>query len=157
VTTTSTGCWFCERLRNPGSHAAGWIYEDDLVHVSHWSSEGELAYRGALVIQTRRHTEHGLASLTDLEGRRIGLLVAQLSRALKEVTGAGWTYTYCFTEGFRHVHQFVVARYLETPPEHVRTELQSWPGAPRVSLEEVRRLSGVLAGRIASPTAKGPK
>ncbi|MGI0131924.1 MAG: hypothetical protein ACREDK_02330 [Thermoplasmata archaeon] len=143
---------FCERLRIPGPIEGLTIYEDPLVHASHWTDGDAPTYLGAIVLQTRRHTENGLASLTDAEGQRIGLLVAQMSRALRVVAGSAWAHTYCFTEGFRQVHQFVMARYPGMPPEHVRLGLSERKDAPHGDHARVERLVRELAQRV-RPTA----
>ena len=82
-------CPFCNRLKDVGQWSEGLVYEDDLVLVTHEFDVNAPSYLGAVVIQTKRHTEHGLADLTDSEGQRFGLLVAQISRALRELVGAG--------------------------------------------------------------------
>lgn len=137
-------CVFCERLSDAAEQREQTIYEDALVHVSHALEDEGPTYLGSILVQTRRHTTDGLASLTDEEGRRLGLVVARLSRGLREVAGAAWAYTYCFTEGARHVHQFVVARYPDVPAESVRLGLLEWEGAPRGSAAEVGRLVRAL-------------
>jgi hypothetical protein len=133
------------------------IVEDRLVRVVHpLSGSGRRTYLGIARIQTRRHTPEGLPSLTEAEGERIGRLVAQLSRAFRHELGAAWTYTYCFTEAYRHVHQFVVARYPGTPSEKVRLDVTDWAGAPRGSPREVRRVARAIARRLA-PGPLGPE
>ena len=143
-------CLFCRRISDP-SQRGPLVYEDPLVLAAHQLEARGETYRGAIVIQTRRHTAGGLPDLTEEEGERIGWLVVRISRALREVVGAGWTYTYCFTEGFRHVHQFVVARYPETPARHVRLGLTDWKRAPRGGPAEIRGLARQLRSRIGGP------
>jgi len=145
-------CYFCDRLANPKEWEGRLIYEDDLVHVTHQIDTEMPTYLGAVLIQTRRHTESGLASLTDDEGQRIGLLVAQISRGLKDLVGATWTYTYCFTEAFRHVHQFVLARHSDMPPEYVRLRVVEWKQAPRGSPAQIAELSRKLSERLRIPS-----
>jgi diadenosine tetraphosphate (Ap4A) HIT family hydrolase len=145
-------CYFCDRLRNVKEWEGRLIYEDDLIHVTHQINNEGLSYLGAVLIQTKRHTEGGLAGLTDAEAQRIGLLVAQISRGLKDLVGAAWTYTYCFTESFRHVHQFVLARYPGTPPEYIRLQVDEWKQAPRGSTEQISKLSHQLAARLRIPS-----
>lgn len=147
-------CPFCEPLVQGADPPYEPILVDDLLRLAHPVEDDGPTYLGNVVVQTRRHTEHGLPSLTDEEGARIGVRVAQLSRALRDVTGAAWTYTYCFTEAFRHVHQFVVARYAELPEEHVRLGIGSWRDAPRGDRSAVRRLARELAARL---SAHGPQ
>lgn len=136
----SDDCYFCKLFESDRELEGLGVYEDARMRVFH--GVGDLpTYLGSFVIVLRRHTPHGLASLSDEEGQGIGTVVARLSRALYEVAGAAWTYTHCFTEGYRHVHQFVVARYPGTPSEYVRLQVMDWPGAPRGGLDEVRALS----------------
>ncbi len=104
------------------------------------------------MIQTKRHSE-GLAGLTDNEAGRLGLWVAQLSRALKETMKAEWTYAYCFTEAFRHVHMIVDARYPDMPREHVRLGIHDWPDAPRGDPGTVRSLVKQLRARLDDPVS----
>ncbi|MFZ0829694.1 MAG: hypothetical protein WCB18_03125 [Thermoplasmata archaeon] len=148
ATPETPGCFFCKRLSLPLADQDPLIYEDSLVHVSHELDEAAPTYLGTIVIQTKRHTDAGLSSLTDEEGERIGELVAQISRAVRELVGASWCYTYCFTEGYQHMHQFVVARHPRMPPEHVRLGAKDWPGAPRGNPEQIRSLASSLAKRV---------
>ena len=142
-------CFFCERLSDSGREREPLVYEDPLVHVTHWLNGEGPTYKGAILIQTKRHTDGGLPTLTEEEGERIGRLVVQISAALRDVVGAAWTYTYCFTEGYRHVHQFVVARYPNTPPRQVRLKVTDWEEAPRGKPGEICRLAARLAARLA--------
>jgi histidine triad (HIT) family protein len=143
-------CYFCDRLRDVKEWEGRLIYEDNLVHVTHQINNEGPTYLRAVLIQTKRHTE-GLAGLTDAEAERIGLLVAQISRGLKDLVGAAWTYTYCFTEGFRHVHQFVYARYPGTPTEYVRLRVDEWKQAPKGSSQQISQLSHQLGARLRIP------
>jgi diadenosine tetraphosphate (Ap4A) HIT family hydrolase len=151
--SAKSACLFCQRLNLPAERQAPLIYEDSLVHVTHELDGEGCTYLGTVLIQTKRHTEAGLSSLTDEEGERIGELVAQISRALRELVGASWCYTYCFTEVYRHVHQFVVARYPQMPQEHVRLGATEWPEAPRGSSRDVRQLARALRDRVGPKSA----
>ena len=142
-------CYFCDRLTIRKEWENNLIYEDDLVLVTHQTVAEGLSYLGSVLIQTKRHTEDGLAELTDAEGQCIGLLVAQISRALKDLVGAAWTYTYSFTEAFRHVHQFVIARYSNMPPEYVRLRINEWKEAPRGPPDQITHLSRQLGKLLA--------
>jgi len=153
---TAERCFFCDRLKNVEDWEDSLIYEDDLVHVAHQIDPEGPSCLGAVLIQTKRHTESGLAGLTNLEGQRMGLLVAQISRALKELVGAAWTYTNCFNERFRHVHQFVFARYPDMPTEYVRLRVNEWKRAPRGSRAQVADLSRQLRERLSVRSASGP-
>ena len=153
--TEGTACPFCRRFADPSGPREPLVYEDDLVRATHRLDPEGATYLGVVFIRTKRHTPGGLPDLTDPEAERIGWLVAQVSRAMRRSLGAAWTYTYCFTEGFRHVHQFVVARYPGTPPDMVRLDVEDWPGAPRGPPAEVRRVARQLGQEI-SPRAGHP-
>jgi histidine triad (HIT) family protein len=150
-------CAFCALLSDPHRGAGRVLYEDELLWVAHEIEEGGPSYRGAVMILVKRHTESGLAGLTDEEGARMGRLVAQVSRALRSVLGAPWAYTYCFTEGFRHVHQFVVARYPGVPARYLRLGIQRWPKAPRGGVREIEELVRALRSAMRAPPDPGAR
>jgi histidine triad (HIT) family protein len=133
-------CHFCQRMTDPGSLRDRLVFEDGLFHVSHQLEENGPSYLGILLIQTTRHAPE-MAELTDLEGEELGSLVQQTSRALKSCTGAAWTYVFSFTEGFRHVHVVVAARYPSMPKQYVRLSLTDWPDAPKGGRLEVVALT----------------
>jgi diadenosine tetraphosphate (Ap4A) HIT family hydrolase len=141
-------CFFCNMRKDVSQWSERLVYEDDLVLVTHEIDSDGPTYLGAVLIQTKRHTEHGLTDLTDLEGQRIGFLVAQISRALRDLVGAAWTYTYSFTEAYQHVHQFVCARYPNMPPEYARLQFREWKEAPRGTSPQVAELSKKLGSRL---------
>jgi diadenosine tetraphosphate (Ap4A) HIT family hydrolase len=60
----------------------GAIYEDELLYAGH----GGPGYLGYLFVEPKRHVP-GWADLTDKEAQALGLLVARLSRALKQSEG----------------------------------------------------------------------
>ena len=152
ASSPGTDCFFCDRLRNRKRIEDWCVCEDDLLLATHQFEVGEPTYLGTLLIQTKRHSE-GLAGLTDNEAGRLGLWVAQLSRALKETMKAEWTYAYCFTEAFRHVHMIVDARYPDMPREHVRLGIHDWPDAPRGDPGTVRSLVKQLRARLDDPVS----
>ena len=133
-------CMFCERLRNPGWLADRLVYEDELFHVSHQLNEEGQTYLGSVIIQTRRHV-HDLAELTEKEAARLGSVITRSSRALKNCTGAGWTYAECFLERYQHVHVIVTARYPSMPKEYIRLSIRKWPDAPMGTRAKVDELS----------------
>lgn len=147
VDRTAPDCYFCARLS--ASTPDPLIHDDHLLHVSHaLNEEGPLSHLGYVVLQSTRHTEHGLASLTDKEARRAGLRVTQVSRALRELLGVNWTYTYAYTEAFQHYHQFVIARYPRMPPRYMRGGVLEWQGFPRGDRAQVRRLAKQIGSYV---------
>lgn len=123
------GCFFCERLAHASAIPGGAIFEDELLHASHWFDGGP-EYLGHLVLQTKRHAP-GVADLTDEEARRVGLVATRLARALKATVGAEKVYAYVFAEAVPHYHQLLTARYPGVPKEYWRLNLGEWPDAPR--------------------------
>jgi diadenosine tetraphosphate (Ap4A) HIT family hydrolase len=133
-------CHFCQRMADPGPLRDRLVFEDGFFHVSHRLEENGPSYLGILLIQTKRHAR-GMAELTNLEGQELGSLIQQTSRALKSCTSAAWTYVFSFTEGFRHVHVVVAARYPNMPKQYVRLSISDWPDAPKGGRPEVVALS----------------
>ena len=105
------------------------MYEDELIHASHWFDEGP-AYLGTFLLQTKRHAA-GVADLTEDEARDVGLRSARIARALKATVDAEKVSTYVFGEAVPHFHEFVVARYRGVPETYWRLNLADWPEAPR--------------------------
>jgi histidine triad (HIT) family protein len=148
---SNADCHFCQRMTHPGVLRDRLVFEDDSFHVSHQLEEDGPTYLGILLIQTKRHAP-GLAELTDGEGRKLGYLIQRTSRALRTCTSAAWTYVFSFTEGYRHVHVVIAARYPETPREYVRLSITDWPDAPKGGRPEVVALSQRLRESFLSPT-----
>jgi histidine triad (HIT) family protein len=151
-----TNCAFCELLVEARHDDGRVLFEDERLWVSHELDPDGPTYRGVVMVLLKRHTGSGLAEITDAEGGAIGRQVAQVSRAMREVLGVPWTYTYCFTEGSRHVHQFVVARYPGVPDRFVRLGIQNWPDAPRGTPEEIRTLCEKLREAMRGPGGHVP-
>jgi diadenosine tetraphosphate (Ap4A) HIT family hydrolase len=74
--------------------------------------------KGWTVVIPTRHIE-SLDELTDEESATLGLLLRDLTRALKTVTGCQKTYVMLLAEmpGFNHVHFHVVPRMDDLPSE----------------------------------------
>ena len=142
-------CMFCERLRNPSELADCMVYEDELFQISHQLNEEGQTYLGSVIIQTRRHV-HDLAELTEEEAARLGSLITRSSRALKNCTGASWTYAESFLERYQHVHVIVTSRYPSMPKEYIRLAIRKWPDAPKGSRADVVELSRKLRAHMSS-------
>ena len=91
------------------------------------------------MVEPRRHTP-GLAELTDEEAQALGLLVARLSRALKESEGAEHVYAFVLGDRVPHLHVHLVPRYPGAPPEYWGVRVDEWPGAPRGDADAVHAL-----------------
>lgn len=146
--TKKEDCFFCKQTVDHSSLSDRLIYEDEHYIISHWISESEPSYLGLVLIQTKRHV-HDLGDMSDAEALSLGSLIQKVSRGLKETTGAAWTYSYCYMEGFRHVHVFIASRYPSLPEEYVRLDIAKWPEAPVGGEKEVSELVGRLRQIVA--------
>ena len=137
--TLATTCRFCDGVDLRAQDPARVVYEDDRFYVAHPLDGEQPTYLGSLVTVTKRHVP-SFAELTVDEAQALGLLLSQVSRALKAVTGAGHIYAYFFGEAFHHVHAFTVARYDEMPADYARLDVERWPEAPHGDAEKVEAL-----------------
>jgi len=86
------------------------------------------------VLVARRHIE-AIDELTPDEALELGVLLCQVSMALKQVVNCTRTYVIQFAEaeGHRHVHFHVIPRMANQPEEHRGTKIFAYLG---VSAEE---------------------
>jgi diadenosine tetraphosphate (Ap4A) HIT family hydrolase len=109
---------------------------------------------GWLILIPNRHIT-GLAELEPAEAAELGPLLAELSRALVEEVRCVKTYVLLLAEaeGFSHVHFHVVPRMPDQPPELRGPRIFGGLDVPpqqRVSDQELDRLAGALAARLAA-------
>jgi diadenosine tetraphosphate (Ap4A) HIT family hydrolase len=95
------------------------------------------ALPGWLVIVARRHVE-AIHELTTAEAAELGVLMHQVSVALKAVTGCLKTYVIQFAEAAEHphVHFHIVPRMADQPEDRRSTQIFAYLGvsdAERVS------------------------
>jgi diadenosine tetraphosphate (Ap4A) HIT family hydrolase len=140
LNTRMEDCLFCKQTKDHSELLDRLIYEDEHYIVSHWTSQNEPSYLGLVLIQTKRHV-HDLGDLSDTEALKLGTLIQKISKGLKTTTGAAWTYSYCYMEGFRHVHMFIASRYPTLPKEYVRLDIGKWPEAPLGDERQVAELA----------------
>ena len=103
---------------------------------------------GWLVLVLRRHVE-AVDALTDAEAAELGLLVRDVSLALKEATGCVKTYVIQFAEAAQHphVHVHVVARMADQPDAYRGPKIFGYLGVPegeRVSESAMNELAGKI-------------
>ena len=104
------------------------------------------ALPGWLVLVVRRHIE-AVDELTDDEAIELGLLIKEVSVALREATGCLKTYVIQFAEadGHPHVHFHIVPRMADQPEDRRSTKIFGYLG---VSEEE--RVSEATMNDIAA-------
>lgn len=134
-------CFVCRKHRGETETPGGPIFQDDLLYAGHvaFPAGEDAAYLGHLMVEPRRHAP-GLAELTDREAQALGLLVARLSRALKESEGAEHVYAFVLGDRVPHLHVHLVPRYPGAPTEYWGVRVDEWPGAPRGHADAVDAL-----------------
>ena len=125
-------CYVCRKHRGETATPGVPVYESELLVAGHADfPPGEQgAYLGHLMVEPRRHAP-GLAELAGAEAQALGLLVARLSRALKEREGAEHVYAFVLGDRVPHLHVHLVPRYPGAPPEYRGVHVDEWPDAPR--------------------------
>ncbi|MBI5566589.1 MAG: HIT family protein [Chloroflexi bacterium] len=147
----ATECFICRKHRGEVTIPGGAIYEDDLLYVGHAQiRDGQTsAYLGYLMIEPKRHAPR-LFDLTDEEAQASGLMIARLSRALRDSEHAEHVYAFVIGDGVLHVHFHVVPRYPGAPREFWGVHVDEWPDAPHGGPDEMAALCDRLRRRLAS-------
>ncbi|MEZ4644361.1 MAG: HIT domain-containing protein [Chloroflexota bacterium] len=114
-----TTCHTCQRLaQRDAGNAPLW---DNILRTPYWDVVHSFnsALPGWLVLVLRRHVE-AVADLTEEEAGALGILLRQLSIALRETTGCAKTYVIQFAETAEHphVHVHVVPRMVDLPADY---------------------------------------
>lgn len=155
---TAEDCPICAKQQ--GAVVGGPIYQDDLVYAHHVYTTNGPTFLGYVRAETKRHAP-SFAELTPEEAQAIGLLVARLSRALKECAGADHVYAFFYGDHVPHLHIHVFARYPGTPQEYWRERVDEWPRSPKGGEAEVaslaERLRVYLTDGAASTSSEGDK
>lgn len=143
----SEDCFICRKHRSGDAFGCGVIFEDDLVFASHIGVDGEgVAYLGHVFVETRRHVA-GLGQLSADEASAVGLLVNDLSSALR-AAGAEHVYAHVYGDGVPHLHVHLIPRYPGTPREYWPLRITESPDAPRGGSERIRELSHRLGEEV---------
>jgi len=105
----------------------------------------DTALSGWLVIVARRHVE-AIHELTTPEAVELGVLLRQVSVALRDVTGCLKTYVIQFAEAVEHphVHFHIVPRMADQPEAYRSTKVFAYLGvseAERVSEERMNEIA----------------
>ncbi|MDR4889573.1 HIT family protein [Fredinandcohnia sp. QZ13] len=141
-------CFICKKHNGLIQTAGETIYEDDFVYVGHIDHSGEDSYLGHIMIDLKRHAPT-LADLTMEEAKAFGIIMARVSKALKESEQAEHIYSFVSGNAVPHLHMHIVPRYPNTPKEFWGPmSVYDWPQAPMGNNEQIvqvcRRLKGTL-------------
>lgn len=110
-------CFICNKHHGTILTSGATIYEDDYVYVGHIDNNGNPNYLGHLMIDLKRHVPT-LAEMNPDEARAFGVIMARLSRALKEIENAEHVYALVSGNSVPHLHMHLVARYPNTPEQY---------------------------------------
>lgn len=113
-------CLTCElTVQRDNKIAPLWdnIYRTDYWDVVHCNST---SYLGWLILVTRRHIA-AIDEMTNAESLELGVLMQQVSQALKQQTGCVKTYVIQFAESpnHQHVHFHIVPRMADQAPDDI--------------------------------------
>ena len=141
----ASDCIVCQKHRGEIKLFGGFIYEDDLIAVSHslfWGEEKN-HYLGHIFIETKRHVGE-YADLTDEEAQRIGLYIKKVSKALLNTLDMDHVYSFVIVDGVPHVHVHVIGRYRGAPREYWGSRVDEWPEAPKGDETEIEKVTEKL-------------
>lgn len=138
-------CMTCELIARRDAGAAPlW---DCIQRTRYWDivHSYNTALPGWLVLLARRHIE-ALHELTPDEAAELGVLIRQVSVALRDVTGCLKTYVIQFAEAAEHphVHFHIVPRMAGQPEEYRGTKVFAYLGVgeeERVSEERMNEIA----------------
>lgn len=143
--STTSDCLICRKHRGEEKLFGGFVYEDDLIAISHsvfWGDE-KAHYLGHIFIETKRHVAE-YAGLTDEEAQRIGLYVKRVSKALLNSLDVDHVYSFLIVDGVPHVHVHVIGRYRGAPRSYWGSKVDEWPDAPKGNAEKIEALTQTL-------------
>ncbi|MED4018803.1 HIT family protein [Sutcliffiella cohnii] len=126
----SESCFICNKHAGNIETAGVTIYEDEFVYVGHMDRNGKPNYLGHIMIDLKRHAPT-LAEMTMEEAAAFGMIMAKVSKALKDSENAEHIYSFVTGDAVPHLHMHLVARYPNTPKEYWGPwDVYNWDGAP---------------------------
>ena len=143
--TSTLDCLVCRKHRGEVAVPGGFIYEDDLISISHAQLFGEEKdhYLGHVFVESKRHVPE-LADLTEQEAQAIGLWISRVAQALLQTEGMEHVYSFFIGDGVPHVHVHVIGRYSGAPREYRGPKVDDWPEAPRGGEAEMAQVAARL-------------
>ena len=137
-------CFICDKHAGNIETAGVMIYEDEYVYVGHIDRNGKPNYLGHIMIDLKRHVPT-LAEMTVEEAKAFGVIMARVSKALKDSEKAEHIYSLVSGNSVPHLHMHLVARYPNTPKEHWGPmEVYDWEDDPMGNNDNVIALCNRL-------------
>ena len=134
-------CFVCRKHKDLEFVPGGAIYEDEIVFSGHsWSAEDQQTpYMGGFIVEPKRHIPTW-AEMNDEEAERVGVVIRDVSRALKAIVDVEHVYVFVLGHHVAHLHVWVVPRYPGTPREYWGLDVFEWPNRPMGGQMEVEVL-----------------
>lgn len=130
-------CFICDKHEGKIKTAGVTIYEDEYIYVGHIDHNGEDVYLGHLMIDLKRHAP-SLGDMTMEEAKAFGMIMAKVSKALRETEEAEHIYSLVSGNAVPHLHMHIVPRYPNTPKEYWGPmAVYDWSDAPMGKNEQV--------------------
>ncbi|WP_077619437.1 HIT family protein [Bacillus sinesaloumensis] len=147
-------CFICKKHSGLIQTAGETIYEDEFVYVGHIDHNGKDGYLGHIMIDLKRHAP-SLADMTTEEAKAFGLIVAKVSRALKETENADHVYALVSGDAVPHLHMHLIPRYPDTPKEYWGPgAVYDWPDAPKGNNEQIMQVCKRLRATLENTTGE---
>ncbi|MFD1356990.1 HIT family protein [Fictibacillus halophilus] len=126
----SESCFICNKHKGDIQTSGVMIYEDEFVYVGHIDKGGKPSYLGHIMIDLKRHAP-SLGDMTFDEAKAFGVIMARVSKAIKETENAEHIYAAVSGNSVPHLHMHIIPRYPNTPEEYWGPwEVYDWPEAP---------------------------
>lgn len=130
-------CFICNKHAEGIQTSGVMIYEDDFVYVGHIDSKGQPNYLGHIMIDLKRHAP-SLGDMTMDEAKAFGVIMAKVSRALRDCENAEHVYSLVSGNSVPHLHMHIVPRYRNTPKDYWGPmDVYDWEDAPMGGNDEV--------------------
>jgi histidine triad (HIT) family protein len=141
MVSEASDCFVCQKHSGEIELPGGAIQQDELIYCGHaWSlEEPQGIYLGACIVEPKRHVA-SWADLSDVEAERIGVVIRDISQALKNSESAEHVYVFVLGHHIPHLHVWVVPRFAGTPREYWGLQLFEWPERVRGAAQEVEAL-----------------
>ncbi|WP_078547711.1 HIT family protein [Litchfieldia alkalitelluris] len=110
-------CFICNKHKGSIPTTGEPIFEDDYVYVGHIDNNSKPNYLGHIMIDLKRHIPT-LAEMIPEEAKSLGVMMARLSKALKDVEKAEHVYALVSGNSVPHLHMHIVPRYPSTPEQY---------------------------------------
>jgi diadenosine tetraphosphate (Ap4A) HIT family hydrolase len=130
-------CFICNKHEGSNQTSGVTIYEDEYVYVGHIDKGGKPTYLGHIMIDLKRHAP-SLGDMTTEEAKAFGVVMARVSKGLKETENAEHIYSLVSGNSVPHLHMHIIPRYPNTPQENWGPmEVYDWSGAPMGKNSEI--------------------